>query len=404
MQIANLLPKPKLKTLFCLSAAVVGLGIVEPPPVYAQFNPIGAMIGGALLGAQRGMRGGGGSRVSRPSRRGSDDSSSSSDSSTSTSTSTSSQSDRDRTLASLAPPSQKQTAVLKSISASAAVGEVGSTSDLSQVGQAFLSEGDRDYTAWIRKILALLATAQSRLKDNKGSSDVTTHSVEQSLDQAFKNTNLTLFESFLGENWSSERVRVLILDRVNVELGRSFDGPNRGTLPMEEMDRLIQKSAEAVYHRLFEISELLAANRSSALFLQRLYQTHGGLVDDQLREVADRMLTKASTAATAKFEAAMRRDPDGFALRYRAQRVVLDCLSQNVEKITSSETGIATIEEIEQKINQTASTDCSQWLDAQFGTDKDKLAPQKPMPLRAVWSATGPRDDPSMYGRATSTF
>jgi hypothetical protein len=148
----------------------------------------------------------------------------------------------------------------------------------------------------------------------------------------------------------------------------------------------------------------LAANRSSALFLQRLYQTHGGLVDDQLREVADGMLTKASNAATAKYEAAMRRDADGFALRYRAQRIVLDCLSQNVEKITSSETGIATIEEIEQKINQTAASACSQWLDNQFGTDKDKLASQKPMPLRAVWSATGPRDDPSMYGRATSTL
>jgi len=76
----------------------------------------------------------------------------------------------------------------------------------------------------------------------------------------------------------------------------------------------------------------------------------------------------------------------------------------NVEKITSSETGIATIEEIEQKINQTAVAQCSQWLDTQFGKEKDKIAAQKPMPLRAVWSATGPRDDPSMYGRATSTF
>ena len=89
---------------------------------------------------------------------------------------------------------------------------------------------------------------------------------------------------------------------------------------------------------------------------------------------------------------------DGFALRYRAQRIVLDCLSQNVEKITSSETGIATIEEIEQKINQTAVTVCSQWLEGQFGNDRDKVAAQKPMPLRAVWSSGGPRDDQEMIG------
>jgi hypothetical protein len=31
-------------------------------------------------------------------------------------------------------------------------------------------------------------------------------------------------------------------------------------------------------------------------------------------------------------------------------RIVLDCLSENVERISSSETGIATIGEIEQKI------------------------------------------------------
>src|SRR5262249_34558657 len=201
-----------------------------------------------------------------------------------------------------------------------------------------------------------------------------------------------------------ERLRVLILDRALTDLGRMFEGNNRGNAPMSELDQLIQRSAKAVYRRVFELSELLAANRSSALFVQRLYQTHGGLVDDQLREVADRMLTKASTASTAKFEAAMRRDPDGFAMRYRAQRIVLDCLSQNVEEITSSETGIATIEEIDQKINMTAAATCSQWLENQFGKDKDKIAAQKPMPLRAVWSETGPRDDPSMYGRATSTL
>jgi hypothetical protein len=397
MPIASILPRSKLKTILLLGVAIAGMAVFEPLPVYAQFNPIGALLGGAVFGPQRGYRGA--TRSSRSRDR--DSSSSSSDSTPSSSTSAS---DRDRTLAALAPPSQQQTAVLKSITANAAVSEVGSTSDLSKVGQALLSDNDRDYTAWIKKILATLASAQNKIKDDKPSSDVTTHSVEQSLEKAFKDANLTLFESFLGENWSSERVRVLILDRVNAEMSRSFDGTNRGALPMEEMDRMIQKSADAVYHRLFEISELLAANRSTALFVQRLYQTHGGLVDDQLREVADRMLTKASTASTAKFEAAMRRDLDGFAMRYRAQRIVLDCLSQNVEKITSSETGIATIEEIDQKINMTAATNCSQWLENQFGKDKDKIAAQKPMPLRAVWSETGPRDDPSMYGRATNTF
>ena len=78
------------------------------------------------------------------------------------------------------------------------------------------------------------------------------------------------------------------------------------------------------------------------------------LVDDQLRELADGMIIKASNAAIGKFEGAMRRDDNGFALRYRAQRIVFDCLSENVERITSSETGIATIGEIKQKIEKTS--------------------------------------------------
>jgi len=173
---------------------------------------------------------------------------------------------------------------------------------------------------------------------------------------------------------------------------------------MTELDSLIDRSAQSTYRRVFEVSELLAANRGSALFVQRLYQVHGGLVDDHLRDLADGMITRASNAAIAKFEAALRQDENGFALRYRAQRIVFDCLSANVERISSSETGIATIGEIEQKIDDTGKSECVGWLDNQFGANTRSLEPQRPMPLRVTWSATGPKDDPSMYGRATGGF
>jgi hypothetical protein len=159
-----------------------------------------------------------------------------------------------------------------------------------------------------------------------------------------------------------------------------------------------------MYKRIFEISELLAANRSSALFVQRLYQTHGGLVDNELREVADGMITRASNAAIGKFEGNMRRDENGVALRYRAERIVYDCLSENVENISSSSGGIATISEIEQRIGQDAAGECTQWLEHQFGVASRDLTPQKPMPLRVIWSAEGPKDDPSMYGQARGAF
>ena len=82
---------------------------------------------------------------------------------------------------------------------------------------------------------------------------------------------------------------------------------------------------------------------------------------------------------------------------------MFDCLSDNVEKISSSETEIATRGEIAQKIDDTVKTECVSWIENQFGGDTRALKPQTPMPLRVVWSATGPKDDPSMYGRAADS-
>jgi hypothetical protein len=100
----------------------------------------------------------------------------------------------------------------------------------------------------------------------------------------------------------------------------------------------------------------------------------------------------------------LRRDDNGFALRYRAQRIVFDCLSDNVDRITSSETGIMTVGEIEQKVEKTAVTECLSWLENQFGAPGRGLNPQVPMPLRVIWSAAGPKDDPSMYSRTRGAF
>lgn len=302
-----------------------------------------------------------------------------------------------------APSSQDQIDVLSRINATEVVTVVGTTKDLGEVGKTTSNEEGRDYTKKIKAVIERFKKEAEKAKDTTRG-DITEHAIEQSLDKAFKTAKLQTFESFLGENWSAERLRVMVMERVEAELGRLFEGNNQGNTPMEDVDRLIQRSAESVYRRIFETSELLAANRGSALFVQRLYQTHGGLVDDQLREVADRMITTASNVAVGRFDALMRRDENGFALRYRAQRIVFDCLSENVEKISSSETGIATVGEIEQKIMDTSKTTCAAWLDNQFGAQRDEIKPQKPMPLRVVWSANGPKDDPSMYGRASGSF
>jgi hypothetical protein len=400
---------PKYWMVTCGAAALAALAFVgQPEPAQAQFGiSIGGLpIGINLNGGYRGYRGGRQSRRQRASR---DEAPIKGDDARA--------SQVDRVMASAgAPSSNDQTRVLAPLASSVVLSDVGSTKDLTEVGQQTVSnDRNRDYTAKIADIIKAFKSAERKARDEArkeqrgdtrdgGPGDVTAHAIEQSLEKAVKNAKLDVFERFVNEAWTSERLRTLILDRVYTDLARLFEGNNRGNAPMEALDTLIQRAAEAVYHRIFETSELLAANRSSALFMQRLYQTHGGLVEGELRETADSMITRASMAAIGRYESTMRRDVNGYAFRYRAQRIVFDCLSENVEKITSAETGMRTNGEIERKIVDTSASVCGAWLNNQFGSEKSDLKPQRPMPVRVIWSAMGPKDDPSMYGRALNTF
>ena len=383
----------------CSGLAFLAIGVAAmPEPAYAQFGGITGMIIGNMGGRYYG-----GCGRHCHSRHSDDSGSDDSDSG----------SHRDRSdsrTASLEPPSSKVQNMLLHVVAQlnadelGAPGGEGTSKTISPLGKANSREGERDWTQKVQDILKEFHDRQAQ--EGRGvttAGDVTEHAIEQSLDAAIKNAKLDTFETFLGENWSGERIRVMILDRVGADVDSLFGGNSRGYAPMQEVDKIIQRAAQQTYRRIFEVSELLAANRGSALFMQRLFQTHGGLVNDQLREATDDMIGRASNNAISKFESGLRQDSNGFALRYRAQRIVFDCLSENVERISSSETGIATAGEIKQKIEDTSKSVCVTWLDHQFGGDTRALAPQKPMPQRVVWSESGPKDDPSMYGRATDS-
>lgn len=387
-----------IRWMMCGAAAFAAIAYVATPaPAQAQFGisiggiPIGIFHGGGYRSrwSRRHHRGRGPREEAREDSRGGDEVR---------------PGKPDKVVASEgAPSSSEQTKALKRIASIATV-SVSSAKDINEVGQQSLSNDKaRDYTVRIKDIIERFKGEQSRSRDSTPG-DVTALAIEQSLEKAVKSAKLDVFERFVSERWTAERLRTMILDRVYADLGSLFDGNNRGNAPMEALDTLIQRAAESAFRRIFETSELLAANKSSALFMQRLYQTHGAQVDGELRETADRMITRASMGAVGRYETALKRDVNGYALRYRAQRIVFDCLSENVEKITSSETGILTNGEIQQKIAQTSEQVCGSWLENQFGSEKADLKPQRPMPVRVIWSESGPKDDPSMYGTGNRTF
>ncbi|MGO9327125.1 MAG: hypothetical protein ACLQJ0_03285 [Steroidobacteraceae bacterium] len=275
--------------------------------------------------------------------------------------------------------------------------EVGTTKDVNPVGKAVTaSVDDRD---WPKRVSDIAKRCESESRRVTTPGDVSEHAIEQSLEGAIKSAKLESFESFIGENWTDDHFRVKILDRVSVEIDSLFKGNTHGFASMQEVDKLIQRAAQSVYRRTFEVSELMAANRGSGLFMQRLYQLHSDLMDDQLRDEADTMLARVSNEAARKFEVALRQNSDGYALHYRAQRIVFDCLTNSLGTIAND---VKTKGELEHNIEATGTGECVSWLDKQFGADGDKLSTQAPLPLRVVWSKDGAKDYRSMIGRTTN--
>ncbi|MGB9365229.1 MAG: hypothetical protein WCE79_04365 [Xanthobacteraceae bacterium] len=394
------------------AAALAAAMCVTPvQPARAQF---GISIGGFPIGVHfgRGYRGG---RYGRRHRGPKDDSQSQNVEARAPK--------EDKVAASKGAPSSKQQMdVLRVLVASTAVSSaVGSTKDLFEVGQTTSNEADRDYTAKIAAIITRFNEEQENANNNEAG-DISMTAIEQSLEKAFKNAKLDVYGRFAGESWTSDRMRKMILDLADAELSRLFRGNTKGTAPMSALDALIQRAGESVYRRIFETSELLAANRSAALFMQRLYQTHGKMVkdkkerskdgaaqkgeydDDDVMESADGIISRAALGVIRPYETAMRRSDNAYVYRYRAQRIVFDCLSEQIVQTTSSETGRAEKSVIEHKITAASNDICSKWLLAQFGAPTGELQSQQPYPLRAVWSNGKLKDNPAMYNNSLGTF
>jgi hypothetical protein len=398
--------RPATSGILLAASAAVALATFDQSPAYANDaflrgfvgGMVGGMVGNMLM--QQRFHGGGYGHRPAPARPYSGGAASSH--SRPGNGAPPSPEESSRALASLAPPTtQEEQVILKSVTPGQSLGAVGATDDLDQIGKDYNADAYRDYTSRVDEVISRIQEAQSAQHSTK-EGDVTEHAILEALNTSIHDAKLFRFETFLGENWSPERLRVMILDQVLNELGGLFDGTNRGAVTMNDLNSIISKSALNVYSRLFETSELLAANRSSTLFLQRLYQTHGDLVNGDVRESAEQLLTEASAAGVAPLDPSLRRDPNAFALRYRAERIIYDCLTDNVEAMTSTESGLAPSAEMNKHVLDVTNQQCAKWASAQLIDADGKVKPQEPMPLRVIWSAKGPNDDdPSMYGRAT---
>jgi hypothetical protein len=95
-------------------------------------------------------------------------------------------------------------------------------------------------------------------------------------------------------------------------------------------------------------------------------------------------------------------------MRYRAERILVDCLTGSLDEITTSpDKSKATRVQMQDKVSELSRGECRNWVVNAIGqpTQMDAKADKeliKPLPERAVWIAPGvAKTDASMFSRVS---
>jgi hypothetical protein len=379
------------------SAMAAGALVLQPAPAAAGRNSIGGILGGVAVGIGVGIGLGIASQpkaraapIARPVRgivvTGAPRSAGSRHVGTS-------RNEREA-LATLANV-RDDAAILRGASAAAAV-TAGSAEDLHRAGLERSQDGERDYNVHLALFLAYFIVEKARKGAGKdGATDITQHSVERAIEKAYGEAKLATFERFRNENWTSERLKVLMLRRAIEHIPALTTGTNQGQVKMADVEDVINRSAQQVYRRLFETVELVAANMASARFSRRLYEAQEGADFTELRDKVEVILSRATRDAVAQAERDLQREDMAHAIRYRINRVVYDCLSEKVDRIATVDGKPATPAQMQGAVLSLANGECSVWV--KNLRDADNKWNTTPLPARAEWQDGLPVDDPSLY-------
>lgn len=303
-------------------------------------------------------------------------------------------------------------ALFKTIVVSKGLGSVGVEEEINPTKIDGYRDNKRDYTAALDDLLKMVDTTSKR-SSREGASflaqgDVTHHALDRAVSQAYEASNLAVFEQFVGEQWTSERLRVAIIDRARSEVPGLLKGNNLGRVELAPLEEIIQRAGRSIYKRTLETSELMAVNQGTARFTRALFETHGPLQNGDIREGVEQMLLAASRAALHDYDERFVRNEYGVILRYRAERILFDCLITNVTEIGGGNSKAASTAGMVGKVDELSRGECKQWVVKAIGApdkseDRGDQTVIKPLPIRAVWVMAGaPKTDASMFGQASN--
>jgi hypothetical protein len=302
--------------------------------------------------------------------------------------------------------------LFKSVVVSKGLGSVGVEEEINTSKSDYFRDNKRDYTSALAQLLFEIDKTQKR-DSREGASfitqgDVTQHALDRAVTQSYEAANLSAFEQFVGEQWTNERLRVAIIDRARTEVPGLLKGNNRERVEFAPVDEIIQRAGRSIYKRTLEMSELIALNNATARFTRALFETHGPLQNGDMGEGVERLLLAASRAALRDYDERFARNEYGVILRYRAERILFDCLIVNVEEIGGGKRKSASTDTMVGKVDELSRGECRNWVVQAIGPadksdDKGDQTAIKPLPIRAVWVGAGaPKTDSSMFGRSSN--
>ena len=301
-------------------------------------------------------------------------------------------------------------AVFKGIIVSKGLSSVGVEDSIDTARQDMDREKARDYSSAIEQILATIRDAMASTARNGiatlSQGDVTKHALDQAVTQTYQDARLATFEQFLGEQWTNERLRVAIVMLANTKMPELLDGNNFKRVEMKTLSEIIDKAGRDVYKRTLEMSELIAMNQATGRFMRVMFETHGSVQTDDQSVVMEDILHAGSTEAFKDYVERFQRSDLGVVMRYRAERVLMDCLTANVDKLVEGDSKKLSKQTAIAKIKELANGECRNWIVKAIGEPKPGTAQEdekilQPLPVRAVWVDGEAKTDASMFGRAS---
>ncbi len=221
--------------------------------------------------------------------------------------------------------------------------------ELDEIRRTEQLEHERDVQKAIRSFVEQLESwhktmrqngqANVRVSTGANINQVTDGEVRRAVEAAYKSARLYEFEKLAGEIWTKDRLTVRILDYSRKGLDEYFKGVGVKGASISDVEQIFEKSARHVYAHALQVAELIGVSHSFDRFIRTIFEQSDRVdeslstlgADGRYERIVGGIVDSVPRQAFISDDQVLASDPLGlekqFLFRFRARRVLYDCLS-----------------------------------------------------------------------------